>query len=90
MMSTGAISLAVAVTLALRQPGPAGSAVLLLAAAGVLLGELLGPAELRRALERAHETHADEIQDIAPMSLPSAALHSSDFPSRASDFPGAP
>jgi hypothetical protein len=92
MMSTGAVSLAVAVTLALRQPGPAGSAVLLLAAAGVLLGELIGPSELRRALERAGETHGEEIQDVAPLSLPSAALRSSDFPARdrGSDLPGPP
>jgi hypothetical protein len=91
-MSTGAVSLAVALTLALRQPGPAGSAVLLLAAAGVLLGELIGPAELRRALERAEETHAEEVQDVAPLSLPSNALQNSDYPPRdaASDFPGAP
>jgi len=92
MSSTGVISLAVAVTLNLRLPGSASGAVLLLAAAGVLLGELIGPAELRRALERAGETHAEEPQDIAPVSLSSAALRSSDFPDadRASDVHGAP
>ena len=70
-----------AFTLTVRMPGPASSAVLLLAAAGVLLGELIGPAELRRALERAGETHVpDGSEDMAPLSLPSNALHPSDFP----------
>ena len=93
MTSTGAISLALAFTLSVRLPGPASSAVLLLAAAGVLLGELIGPAELRRALERAGETHALEGDaDVAPVSLPSSALRRSDFPERDShaDLPEAP
>lgn len=92
MASTGAISLALAFTLLVRMPGAASSAVLLLAAAGVLLGELIGPAELKRALENAGETHALEVEnDVAPLSLPSSALHESDFNERTSvsDFPEA-
>jgi hypothetical protein len=84
MASTGAISLALGFVLTVRIPGPASSAVLLIAAAGVLLGELVGPAELRRALERAGETHADEAEDVAPLSLHHSAL------GRSSDFPEAP
>jgi len=58
----------------------------------VLLGELIGPAELKRALEQAGETHAlDAETDVAPLSLPSSALHEADFAERTSvsDFPEA-
>lgn len=74
MASTGAISLALAFTLLVRSPGPAANAVLVLAAAGVLLGELVGPSMLRRSLERAGETHAVEPMEPAPLSLRSPAL----------------
>jgi Kef-type K+ transport system membrane component KefB len=92
MASSGAISLALAFTFSARLPGPASSTVLLLAATGVLLGEFIGPAELRRALERAGETHAfDAASDVAPLSLPSPALQDADseLPERTvvSDFP---
>jgi len=91
MASTGSMSLALAFVLTVRIPGPAASAVLLIAAAGVLLGELVGPAELRRALDRAGETHAEDADDVAPLSLRHSALGSSDFPEPPhSDAPGAP
>jgi hypothetical protein len=80
MASTGSMSLALAFVLTVRIPGPASSAVLLIAAAGVLLGELVGPAELRRALEVAGETHAESAEDVSPMSLRHSAFGSSDFP----------
>jgi hypothetical protein len=70
MTSTGAISLALAFTLAVRSPGAASQGVLALAAAAVLLGELVGPAMLRRGLERAGETHAEEAVEPAPLSMP--------------------
>jgi hypothetical protein len=70
MTSTGAISLALAFTLAVRSPGPASQAVLALAAAAVLLGEVVGPAMLRRGLERAGETHVVEAVEPAPLSIP--------------------
>jgi hypothetical protein len=93
MASTGAISLALAYTLTVRLPGAASSAVLLLAAAGVLLGELVGPAELRHALQRVGETHTVEAEsEMAPLSLPSSALRASDYPDpqRRSDYPEGP
>lgn len=70
MTSTGAISLALAFTLAVRSPGASSQAVLALAAAAVLLGELVGPAMLRRGLERAGETHAVDAVEPAPLSIP--------------------
>jgi hypothetical protein len=73
MTSTGAISLALAFTLVVRSPGPASQAVLALAAAAVLLGELIGPAMLRRGLERAGETHVVEAVEPAPLSVPRGA-----------------
>jgi hypothetical protein len=91
MVSTGSMSLALAFVLAVRVPGPATSAVLLIAAAGVLLGELIGPAELRRALERAEETHL-EVADAAPapLSFRPSAPDPSDFPGPSDpDSPGA-
>jgi hypothetical protein len=91
MASSGAISLALAYTLTVRLPGAASSAVLLVAAAGVLLGELVGPAELRRALERAGETHAVATDgEVSPLSLPrSSRPRNSDYPDpgRRSDYP---
>ena len=80
MVSTGAISLALAFVLSVRVPGPAASAVLLIAAAGVLVGEFIGPAELRRALERAQETHADDAENPAPLSLTPPPVMVSDVP----------
>jgi len=80
MASTGSMSLALAFVLSVRVAGPAASAVLLIAAAGVLLGEFIGPAELRRALERAKETRADEAADAAPHSLRQSVFGISDFP----------
>lgn len=80
MTSTGAISLALAFTLTVREPGPASGAVLVIASAGVLLGELIGPAMLRRSLERAGETHVVDIEP-SPLSVPPGALDaSSDYP----------
>jgi hypothetical protein len=90
MTSTGAISLALAFTLLVRLPGDVSGAVLVIAAAAVLLGELIGPAMLRRSLERAGETHAVDVTEPAPLSLRHSALPDfSDRDSR-SDLRGAP
>lgn len=70
MLSTGTISLAVAFSVFVRLPGPASSAILTVAAAFVLLGEMLGPALLRRGLERAGETHVVDDSDPSPLSMP--------------------
>jgi hypothetical protein len=60
MLSSGALGLAVALAFAVRHPGVVSDAVLLLAALGVLIGEWLGPAALRRALTLAGEIKPDE------------------------------
>jgi hypothetical protein len=59
MLSSGALGLAVALAFVVRHPGAVSDAVLLLAALGVLIGESLGPAALRRALSRAGEIKAE-------------------------------
>ena len=66
MLSSGALGLAVALAFAVRHPGVVSDAVLLLAALGVLLGELLGPGALRRALSRAGEIKPEPIVAEAP------------------------
>jgi hypothetical protein len=65
LISTGPMTIACALALNVRWPGEISVAVLNLAVVGVLFGELIGPALLRRALERAGETHAvvDEHED---------------------------
>lgn len=60
MLSSGALGLAVALAFSLRHPGAVSDAVLLLAAVGVLIGEWLGPAALRRALTLAGEIKPEE------------------------------
>lgn len=68
MLSSGALGLAVALAFMGRHPGAAADSVMLIAAVGVLLGELLGPGSLRRALFR-----AGEIKPDAPPSEPEPA-----------------
>jgi hypothetical protein len=60
MLSSGALGLAVALAFTVRHPGVVSDAVLLLAALGVLIGEWLGPAALRRALTLAGEIKPEE------------------------------
>lgn len=57
MLSSGALSVAAGIAIAVRVHGPLGDTVLLLAAAATVLGEFVGPAMLRRALSRAGELH---------------------------------
>jgi hypothetical protein len=61
LMSTGDVTLACAVSIASAFDGPAGLAVLAVAAAGLLVGELVAPLALRRSLSR-----AGEIPKVAP------------------------
>jgi hypothetical protein len=70
MLSSGALSLAIAFAIARRVPGPVGDAVLLLGAAATVLGEFVGPAMLRRALSRADELHVvdDAVLEAVPES----------------------
>ena len=73
MLSSGALGLAVALAFAVRHPGQVSDSVLLLAALGVLLGEWLGPAALRRALTRVGEIKPDPAPEPAPPNLESRA-----------------
>jgi hypothetical protein len=63
LISTGPITIAVALSLNARAPGVLSTAILSLAVVGVVFGEFIGPALLRRALERAGETHHDDVPD---------------------------
>jgi len=54
-LSTGPLGIAIALSVNLRYPGPAGSLVLATTVAAALAGEFLGPPALRRALRRAGE-----------------------------------
>ncbi|HEX3776704.1 MAG TPA: potassium transporter Kef [Polyangiaceae bacterium] len=60
MLSAGALGLAIALAFAVRHPGAVSDALLLLAALGVLIGEWLGPAALRRALTLVGEIKPEE------------------------------
>lgn len=82
MTSTGALTLAAAFTLHVRVPGTSSDIVLAIAAAGVLLGEAVGPALLRRALARTGETDAATGDEASPLSLhPPSSSMVSDYPS---------
>jgi hypothetical protein len=67
-LSPGAFGVYVGLAFALRLPGPVGGAVLAAAAGAYLVGELVAPASLRRALAR-----AGELPDAAPAAGPGAA-----------------
>jgi hypothetical protein len=73
MLSCGALGLAVALALSVRQPGVLADAVLLLASVSVLLGEWVGPGALRRALARAGEIKPEVPAEDAQKTLPSEA-----------------
>jgi len=66
LIATGPITMGAALALNVQMPGAITSAVLNMAVVGALFGELIGPATLRRALERAGETN---VQDEHPDSL---------------------
>ena len=57
LVSSGALSICVGMSFALRFPGLVGLSVLAASTLGVVVGELIGPASLRRALESAGEVH---------------------------------
>jgi hypothetical protein len=59
LLSTGDVSLACAVSIAIAFNQPAALTVLAVAAASLLLGELFAPPALRRALVRAGELELD-------------------------------
>jgi hypothetical protein len=65
-IAIGPITIAAALALNTRLSTPITAAVLHLAIVGALFGELIGPAMIRRALERAGETN---VQDDSPDSM---------------------
>lgn len=84
MTSTGAITLAAAYTLRVRAPGSSSDAVLVIAAASVLLGEVLGPALLKRAISQTGEAHDGGANEASPISLRPPRPMISDYPPEAS------
>lgn len=55
LMSSGALAISIGLAFALRFPGLVGDTVLVVAALSATVGEFVGPARLRNALQRAGE-----------------------------------
>jgi hypothetical protein len=70
LLSTGDVSLACAVSIAIAFEQPAALTVLAVAAASLLLGELLAPLALRRALVRAGDLELDAQPIWTPATAP--------------------
>jgi hypothetical protein len=70
LVSSGAVSVSAGMSFALLYPGAVGTTILTASTLGVVVGELIGPTTLRRALQR-----AGEAQDVTeePPPLVSAA-----------------
>jgi hypothetical protein len=68
MLATGGLTIAAALAFTTRVPGVASDAVLLFAVVSTVLGELLGPAALRRSLARAGELNAVPPEDMSRFS----------------------
>ena len=74
MLASGGFTIAAALAFSTRVPGVAADAVLLFAVVSTLLGEGLGPAALRRSLERAGELHAVDPSELGrPSDAPELA-----------------
>jgi hypothetical protein len=74
LLPTGAITMTIGLSFALRFPGRVGAVVLLIAGAQTILGELLGPLALRKALDAAGELPADSIPPPTPPNPPREAV----------------
>jgi hypothetical protein len=72
LVSSGALSICVGLSFALRFPGLVGLSVLAASTLGVVVGELLGPASLRRALQM-----AGEVPEVTPSPPASEAVGAS-------------
>jgi hypothetical protein len=68
LVSSGALSVSVGMSFALLFPGVVGATVLATSTLGVVVGELIGPTSLRRALERAGEVQ-DAPVEPAPLGV---------------------
>jgi hypothetical protein len=70
LVSSGALSISVGMSFALLFPGVVGGTILAASTLGVVAGELIGPASLRRTLERVGEAQdaPEAPADIAPAS----------------------
>ena len=66
LLPTGAITMTIGLSFALRFPGRVGTVVLLIATCQTILGELLGPLGLRRALYAAGELPPDSMRPPEP------------------------
>ena len=64
LTSSGALSICVGLSFALRFPGLVGGTVLAASTLAVVVGEFLGPATLRRALTRAGEVDATTVEPV--------------------------
>jgi len=84
LLPTGAITMTIGLSFALRFPGSTGAVVLLIAAAQTGLGELFGPLALRRALDSAGELPADSFPP--PPELASAEPNHTTPAERASSY----
>jgi hypothetical protein len=72
LVSSGALSICVGMSFALRFPGVVGSTILAASTLGVVVGELIGPASLRRALQNAGELPEPVAEPVAetPVEVP--------------------
>ncbi len=81
MMSSGALSMCIALACALMFRGAVGNTILVVAAALCIAGELIGPPALRVSLKRAGELHPaapppEEKEEESPESPPPATSRS--------------
>jgi Kef-type K+ transport system membrane component KefB len=61
IVSSGPVAMSIGMVFALRFPGRVGDSVLVVAAVAAAVGEVIGPASLRRALENAGETRSQGL-----------------------------
>jgi pimeloyl-ACP methyl ester carboxylesterase len=72
LTTPGPFGVCVGLALAVRYPGPVGGTVLACAAAATVLGEVLSPLALRRALARAGECGASRANGAEAGAQPEA------------------
>jgi hypothetical protein len=66
LLSSGALSMGVGLAFAIRFPGPVGEAVLAIAFAACLVGEMIGPLALRRILRAEGEIAEGRVPVLDP------------------------